>query len=297
MRPVELQGPGARGRCVGNAGINGNLRFGTLPGREKAAENVGAFPRRSKAGAPCLDFRIEVASWSQIKTKGNAMILEIALTAAAFHFLRRRRKKPGISWRWMRSPISRSDALGAAGEALAHAKLRETLEWLCGSDFYLHEGPLVVEHAPGSEFPTAEIDHLAVTPFGIFIFETKHWSGRIFPSSARGMLTRVAGTGVAEDRRSPLDQNRAKVEFFRACLPSNWPVAGAGIFTSAEAQLDPSLNANLLSLADIRQWMRMRRDAFAGMPSVDVARAVEAVALYSDSSPAAIEAHKRRIRM
>lgn len=225
------------------------------------------------------------------------MFLEITLTAAAYHFLRRRKKRPGISWRWQQSPLSRSDALGAAGEALAHAKLKETLEWLCGSDYYLHEGPLVVELAPGSEFPTAEIDHLAVTPFGIFIFETKHWSGRITPSTAQGMLTRVARTGQAEDRRSPLDQNRTKVAFFRARLPSNWPITGAGLFTSPEAHLDPGLNANLLSLADVPQWLRMRRDAFDGMPRVDIARAAAAIALYSDYSPAALDAHKRRLKM
>jgi hypothetical protein len=119
----------------------------------------------------------------------------------------------------------------------------------------------MVEHAPGSQFPTAEIDHLAVTPFGVFIFETKHWSGRIFPSSARGMLTRVADAGQSEDRRSPLDQNRTKVAFSRARLPSNWPVAGAGLFTSPAAALDPDLNANLLSLTDVGQWLRMRSAA------------------------------------
>jgi hypothetical protein len=43
MRPVKLRGPVARGRCVGNAGINGNLRVGALLGSGKAAENVGAF--------------------------------------------------------------------------------------------------------------------------------------------------------------------------------------------------------------------------------------------------------------
>lgn len=225
------------------------------------------------------------------------MFLEIALTAAAYHFLRRRKKWPGISGRRQKSTISRWDALGAAGEALAHAKLKETLEWLCGSDYYLHEGPLVVEHAPGSAFPTAEIDHLAVTPFGIFIFETKNWSGRISPSSAQGMLTRVAGNGQAEDRRSPLEQNRTKVAFFRSRLPSNWPITGAGLFTSPEAQLDPRLNANLLSLADISQWLRTRRDAYAGMQRIDITRAAAAIALYSESSPAAVEAHKRRVKV
>ncbi|WP_309243978.1 nuclease-related domain-containing protein [Caballeronia sp. EK] len=44
-----------------------------------------------------------------------------------------------------------------------------------------------------TQFPTAEIDHLAVTPFGVFIFETKHWSGHIAPSTANGYHTHRRG--------------------------------------------------------------------------------------------------------
>ena len=72
------------------------------------------------------------------------------------------------------------------------SKARTTLRWLCGDNFYLHEGTLLIEHAPGTAFPTAEIDHLAITPFGVFIFETKNWSGRIAPSTCSGNLTRTA---------------------------------------------------------------------------------------------------------
>ena len=86
-----------------------------------------------------------------------------------------------------------SDAIGAAGEATAQAKHRKTLYCLCGNDFYLHEGPIVIEHAPGIQFPTVEIDHLAVTPFGVFIFETKNWSGHIAPSTANGYRTHRRG--------------------------------------------------------------------------------------------------------
>ncbi|MDR5762998.1 nuclease-related domain-containing protein [Caballeronia sp. LZ035] len=68
----------------------------------------------------------------------------------------------------------RSDAIGAADEVAAQAEVRKTLYWLCGNEFYLHDSPLVIEHAPGTDYPTAEMDHLAATPYGIFIFETKH---------------------------------------------------------------------------------------------------------------------------
>lgn len=225
------------------------------------------------------------------------MLLEIALAAVAFQLLRHRKKWPKNPSRRSRPAADRSDALGAAGEALAQAKLRETLDGLCGTDYYLHDGPLVVEHAPGTAFPTAEIDHLAVTPFGIFLFETKNWSGSIAPSTAHGMLTRTGRDRRAEDRRSPLDQNRTKVAFFRARLPPIWPVSGAGLFTSPEARPDPGLHSDLLSLADLPHWMRARRDAFAARPPVDVARAAAAIAIHAQTSRAALEAHIRRVRI
>jgi hypothetical protein len=151
--------------------------------------------------------------------EGNTMFFEIALAICGYQFIRRLRKPSKVSWQGLK-PLSRAEVLGAQGEARAHPKLKETLDWLCGSDYYLF-GPLVIEHAPGTAFPTAEIDHLAVTPFGIFIFETKNWSGRIAPSAARGMLTRVGSDRRAEDRRSPLTRTgRRSSSSGRFCLRS-----------------------------------------------------------------------------
>ncbi|TCK32494.1 nuclease-like protein [Paraburkholderia sp. BL8N3] len=188
------------------------------------------------------------------------------------------------------------DAIGAAGEAAAQAKLRETLYWLCGNQFYLHDGPLILEHAPGTDFPTAEIDHLAVTPFGIFVFEAKNWSGHIAPSPVPGMLRRTAPNGQSEDRRSPIEQNRTKISFLRSRLPPMWPVMGAGLFASPEARLDPGLSIDLLSLADLPQWLRTRREQYGAHKPVDVAKATAAARMYSDSSKSAIADHLLRVR-
>ncbi|SHK84199.1 nuclease-related domain-containing protein [Paraburkholderia terricola] len=59
------------------------------------------------------------------------------------------------------------------GEREVSAELRWHLTRLCGDDWAVLDG-LVLIHAPGSAFPTAEIDHLAITPFGVFVVETKH---------------------------------------------------------------------------------------------------------------------------
>lgn len=189
----------------------------------------------------------------------------------------------------------RSDAIGAAGEAAAQAKLRTTLNWLCGNDFYLHEGPLVIEHAPGTDFPTAEIDHLAVTPFGVFIFETKNWSGHIAPSDVPGKLSRTAPNGQQDDRRSPIDQNRSKVGFLQDHLPPVWPGHAAGLFTSDKAVLDPRLAADLISLDELPLWLRMRRDAFESMRPVSIEHARAAVLTYADGSPAALKRHMSHV--
>jgi hypothetical protein len=223
------------------------------------------------------------------------MFFEILLGVAGWQLLTRKKRRSFGDW-LRQKPKDRSVALGEAGEAKAQAKLRETLVSLCGTDYYLFDGPLIIEHAPGTDFPTAEIDHLAVTPFGIFVFETKNWSGYIGPSPIPGFLTRTDRDGNAQDRRSPLEQNRTKVAYLRSRLPPLWPVAGAGLLVSDDAHLSPALHSDLLSLGDLSQWLRTRRDSYSGMPAVDVGKAAAGVCRLVQTSHAAKDAHQARVK-
>ncbi|MFM0521795.1 nuclease-related domain-containing protein [Caballeronia jiangsuensis] len=224
------------------------------------------------------------------------MFFEMLVAVGGYHVFKatKRRSRSGSrsAHRAKRSP----DDIGAAGEALAQAKLRTTLRWLCGDNFYLHEGTLVIEHAPGTAFPTAEIDHLAITPFGVFLFETKNWAGRIAPSNCPGTLTRTAPSGQADERRSPIEQNRSKIRFLREQLPAMWPVAGASLFVSPDVVLHPELPADLLSLDDLPHSLRSKRAEYIGRSAVDVARARAAVLMYADTSAEGFTAHKVRAK-
>lgn len=241
-----------------------------------------------------LDFDEDVSSWSHEQRIGATMFLEILLGVAAWKILTRK-KRPSIGDLFRPKPKDRSAALGEAGEAKAQTALRESLIALCGADCHLFNGPIIIEHAPGTAFPTAEIDHLAVTPFGIFVFETKNWSGYISPASVPGFLTRTDRDGKAQERRSPLEQNRTKVAFFRSRLPTLWPVAGAGLLVSDDAHLSPALHSDLLSLDDLPHWLRARRDSYSGLPPVEVQKATAGIALLIDTSHAAIDAHLTRV--
>jgi len=222
------------------------------------------------------------------------MFLEILLGVAAWKILTRK-KRPSFGGLFRHKPKDHSAARGEAGEAKAQAALRENLIALCGADYHLFNGPIIIEHAPGTDFPTAEIDHLAVTPFGIFVFETKNWSGHISPADVPGFLTRTDRDGKAQQRRSPLEQNRTKVAFFRRRLPALWPVAGAGLLVSDDAHLSPALHSDLLSLDDLPHWLRARRDNYSGMPLVEVHKAAVGIELLIDTSHAAVATHLTRV--
>ncbi|MDR5806303.1 nuclease-related domain-containing protein [Caballeronia sp. LZ001] len=212
------------------------------------------------------------------------MLIKLLIAVGGYHLYRRskgrRRSRTSHSARTAPRWV---DAIGAAGEAATEAKLRKSLRCLCGEEFYLHDGPLVIEHAPGTAFPTAEIDHLAITPFGIFVFEMKNWSGHIAPSLMPGNLTRTSQHGEPENRRSPIAQNRTKLRFVREQLPGMWPVAGAGVFTSPTAVLDWDLPIDLLSLEELPYWLRLKRDSFKERPPIDIRRATAAVLMYADN--------------
>ena len=172
------------------------------------------------------------------------------------------------------------------------------LAWLCGANFHLHDGAVLIHHAPGTAFPTAEIDHLAVTPFGIFVIETKNWSGSIAPGSHRDELVRTGTDGASEIRRSPLAQNRTKVAFLNEKLPSVWPLAALGVFASPECSLHPDLPLPLIHISELEHWMRQRRHEFAisGHKPVNVKTAWQAILRHASISESEVVSHRDRVR-
>jgi nuclease-like protein len=196
-------------------------------------------------------------------------------------------------------PALRSDIRGDEGERRVHEELREALTWLCGENFYLHPGALLLNHAPGTDYPTAEIDHLVITPFGIFIVETKNWTGSIEPGSDSDNFIRTGADGRRETRTSPLRQNRSKVSFLRAVLPALWAIEGIGVFASDHCMLSPSLPFNVMRRTDLRQWLRGRqaRHAMRGSPAIDVAKAWAAIRCVADTDDSALRKHRERLRV
>ncbi|PVX85816.1 nuclease-related domain-containing protein [Paraburkholderia unamae] len=196
-------------------------------------------------------------------------------------------------------PLTWAQARGDAGEVTVRAELHRVLGWLCGGNYYLHDSPVLLNIAPGAEFPTAEVDHLAVTPFGIFVIETKNWSGTLTPGESAEAIVRIASDGTRETRRSPLAQNRSKVAFLDAKLPRVWPVFGLGVFAASDSVIHPDLPSTLIHVSELAHFMRLRRQQFlaSGATVVNIKTAWAAMMLHASIDPADLEQHLQRIRV
>jgi hypothetical protein len=93
---------------------------------------------------------------------------------------------------------------GRIGEWLVHQRLQHALP----ASYYTLFRDLALRHATGAGVDTAQIDHVVVSPYGIFVIETRHYSGWIFGAEREPEWTRVH----FRSRRkfpNPLRQNHA----------------------------------------------------------------------------------------
>lgn len=186
---------------------------------------------------------------------------------------------------------------GEEGERQVSADLRRHLARLCGDDWLVFDS-LILIHAPGSAFPTAEIDHLAITPFGIFVIETKHWAGAVTGDETDDILMLTMADGQRLPRSSPMKQNAAKVRFLRGLLPPRlWIVEGLGVFSHDAATVDPTLPAALLERGELYRHLRIRLQQFVrtGTGRLPVHKIAEAILRHADTRPEALIEHRQRI--
>ncbi|MFL9858123.1 nuclease-related domain-containing protein [Paraburkholderia madseniana] len=187
---------------------------------------------------------------------------------------------------------------GEEGERQVSAELRWHLARLCGDDWLVLDG-LILIHAPGSTFPTAEIDHLAITPFGIFVIETKHWTGVVTHGRTDETLTLTTVDGQRLLRTSPIRQNAAKVRFLRDLLPPRlWIVEGLGVFSHEAALVAPTLPAALLERSELYRHLRIRQQQFArtGTGRLPIRTIADVILQHADTRPEALAEHRGRIQ-
>jgi len=169
--------------------------------------------------------------------------------------------------------------LGAIGEAAVSWKLRRYCVEVA-DDLILPDG----------RGGLTQVDHLALTPGGLFFVETKNYGGLILGQTRDRTWTQCIGRR-RHKLQNPLRQNWGHIKAVEA-LATGVPVSGLVVFTS-RARFPKGLPAGVILLSDLRRVFA--RESGADVPQT-YRQGWESVVAQSRSDRAARKAHLSGIR-
>ena len=81
------------------------------------------------------------------------------------------------------------------------------------------------------EGQSSQIDHVVINPNGVFVIETKNYSGRIYGGEKQQYWTQTLAYGHEKHRfYNPLKQNATHIYRIKQLLPKGTPITGAVVF-------------------------------------------------------------------
>ena len=185
---------------------------------------------------------------------------------------------------WM---VIRPRLRGAFGETLLAAVLRRKLDaslYHVLNDIYL----------PLDDGSTTQIDHVVVSPFGVFVIETKTYKGWIF-----GNLRDAQWTQVLHRRKSrfqnPLRQNFLHVQRLVRLMGLRTDVVHSVVAFSGEATFKTQLPPEVMHFADVADYILSFKSRM--IPPEDVEGIVATIVRLDGAIPAAVrKAHVANLR-
>ena len=84
---------------------------------------------------------------------------------------------------------------------------------------------------------TSQIDHVVINKCGIFVIETKNYSGRIYGNEAQLEWTQVLSYGKVKNKLyNPIKQNKTHMYYISNLLNGKFPVFSAVVFVQGNTQ-------------------------------------------------------------
>ena len=95
---------------------------------------------------------------------------------------------------------------------------------------------------------TSQIDHVCINPNGVFVIETKNYSGRIYGKENQLEWTQVLNYGKTKNHfYNPIKQNRTHVYRIAQILPKGTPIDSAVVFVQGNVGFIESSGVYTLS--------------------------------------------------
>ena len=185
---------------------------------------------------------------------------------------------------WM---IFRARMRGAFGETLLVGVLRRRLEasiYHVLNDIYL----------PLDDGLTTQIDHVVVSPFGVFVIETKTYKGWIFGNSRDAQWTQALPKRKSRFQ-NPLRQNYLHVQRLMGLTGLLADVVHSVVAFSGEATFKTKFPPEVMHFADVADYILSFKSRM--IPPEDVEGIVATIVRLDGSIPAAVlKAHVANLR-
>ena len=148
---------------------------------------------------------------------------------------------------------------GRIGEWLVHQRLKHALP----ASHYTVFRDLPLRSATGGGDHAVRIDHVVVSPYGIFVIETRHYSGWIFGAEREPEWTRVH---FRSRRRfpNPLRQNHAHIRALQDLLGLDETMFHSLVVFSGSAEIRTPMPPNVTRLGGMLPYIQVRTAELLG---------------------------------
>jgi hypothetical protein len=148
---------------------------------------------------------------------------------------------------------------GRIGEWLVHQRLKQALP----ASHYTVFRDLTLRCATDSGVDTTQIDHVVVSPYGVFVIETKHYSGWIFGAEREPEWTRVH----FRSRRkfpNPLHQSHMHIRVLQELLELDAEAFHPLVVFAGSAEIRTPMPANVTRLGGMLPYIQVRTAELLG---------------------------------
>lgn len=121
-----------------------------------------------------------------------------------------------------------------------------------------------------NEDKTTQIDHIVINKYGVFVIETKNYSGRIYGNENQLEWTQVLSYGKVKNKLyNPLKQNCTHIYNINKVLNGNFPITSLVVFVQNNtAYIDAS---NVIPLYDLKKHLKGKGDAVLSVDQMEAA--------------------------
>lgn len=154
-----------------------------------------------------------------------------------FVYLKKKKGKP-----WKKKSV---EEIGAEGEAAVADIIGETKE---GVRYVLND--YMVE----DEGKSSQINHILINKYGVFVIETKNYSGRIYGSEAQREWTQVLNFGRTKNLLySPVKQNATHIYRLKKLLPKNTSITSLIVMVQNNTEYIKA--SNIIKLSQLKKCL------------------------------------------